>query len=177
MSKGPGITPAPRVAPAASVLNTREGKKHNAHPESIEQRRFVSWWRNQPGSAVMCATASLNGAKLSGLQAKLAKAAGMEKGPPDWTLFERGRGRRWVEDKLFRPPCIGLVLEFKRPGGGGVLTKDQKRWHKKLTELGFRVEIVETAEDAARQTEDYLHGMAWQTNDSRTDSYYPEDMR
>jgi predicted methyltransferase len=39
-------------------------------------------------------------------------------------------------------------LEFKSPTGKGRLSDNQKRWAELLRKVGWRVEIVTTAEDA-----------------------------
>lgn len=164
----PGITPAPRQKPAASVLGGPR-KVRRAQPEASEQRRFIQKWRNAGGAALFCSMATLNGVHLSGLQAKLAKAAGMEKGAPDWMLFEYGS----VPTLGARMQFSGLALEFKRPDGGGRLSTEQRRWRRVLLALGWHYVVVETAEEAWEVVEEYLRGIAWQTSDQRAD-YLPE---
>lgn len=50
--------------------------------------------------------------------------------------------------------CIGLWIEFKRPGG--TMSTDQLRISGLLREFGHRVELCTTTEGAIDVTEDYL---------------------
>lgn len=106
------------------------------HPEAIEQRLFIRRWRLDPRTTNLPACAIPNGGLRGKREAALMKAEGVDRGVPDWMLFEPSPAGH-----------VGLALEFKAPGTGRV-SADQRRWHEALRARGWRVEVVTSAHAA-----------------------------
>lgn len=86
---------------------------------------------------------SLNGVRLTIGQATKAKRSGMKKGFPDMNLpVPRG---------FFH----GLYIELKREKGG-VVSKEQKWWRKKLKEQKYLSVICKGYDESIRLIQDYL---------------------
>lgn len=109
--------------------------KHKAliPKEHEEQSAFVKWFRfNYPSSRL---AAVPNGLRTSFKQAIKAKSEGMAAGFPDLMLFHGG--------KL-------IFIEMKRTKGG-VVSPEQRDWHKFLEYNGFKVIVARGFIDAINQ--------------------------
>jgi hypothetical protein len=124
-------------------------KKHG-HPEEDEQKIFVADTRmTYPEDTdrevlMTCSPAGFKMPKsLRMIFSLWARAMGYRPGTSDvWLLEPRG-------------PYHGLFIEFKRPGGG-VVSKDQRKFMAKAQKRGFAAVICHTAEEAKRIREQYL---------------------
>jgi hypothetical protein len=125
-------------------------RKRPKYLEAIEQRLFIRRYRLDARTRDVPACAVPNGGKRSAREAALMKAEGVEAGVPDWLCFAPGVGGG----------CIGLAIEFKSPTGKGRVSENQKRWHELLRNVGWRVEIVTTADEAWRVVTNHL-GIAY----------------
>lgn len=105
--------------------------------EALEQRLFIKRFRLDPRTRGCLACAVPNGGRRDKVTAVKLKAEGVERGVPDWLLFEHGKDG-----------AVGLALEFKSPTGRGKSTPEQKAWQKRLEALGWRVRIVLSAQEA-----------------------------
>jgi hypothetical protein len=84
---------------------------------------------------------SLNGVKLSGTQARIAKGQGMLSGVPDLFLpVPRGKYH-------------GLYIEMKH--GSNTLTENQKKFLQNAANVGFAVSVCYSAQEAIKRIEDY----------------------
>ena len=115
------------------------GPRKRQHPEATMQRLFVKRWRLDPRTKDLPACAVPNGGKRGVREASLMKAEGVDRGVPDWLLFQPSKEGEYV----------GLAIEFKAPTGGRT-SADQARWHEALRGRRWRVEVV-TNEGAAWQ--------------------------
>lgn len=87
--------------------------------------------------------ASLNGVRLTMREALKAKASGMKKGYPDVFLPIAKQGRN------------GLFIEMKV--GKNKCTIDQLRWHTKLQDQDYQVNVCYGFEDAKQTIINYLN--------------------
>jgi len=119
--------------------------KRNAQPEAIEQAKVVAWarWAHRSGKypnldLLHC---SLNGVKLSALQATKSKQQGMLSGVPD----------------LFLPVPIGgyhgLFIEMKSEKGR--LTENQQWFLSNAESLGYKTAVCYSAKEAIDAIEAY----------------------
>ncbi|MTI32805.1 VRR-NUC domain-containing protein, partial [Xanthovirga aplysinae] len=88
--------------------------------------------------------ASAGGLRTSLTQAKKMKAAGYKAGYPDMTFHEP------------RGIYHGLFIEMKKLKGG-VVSKEQKAWIKKLKERGYKAEVARGCMEAIRILKEYLN--------------------
>ena len=120
-------------------------KKPIKHTEANYQQQVVEWarWAHRSGKypnldLLHC---SLNGVKLSGTQAKIAKAQGMLSGVPD----------------LFLPVPIGgyhgLFIEMKSDKGR--LSENQQWFLNKVELLGYKIAVCYSANEAIKTIENY----------------------
>ena len=120
-------------------------KKPIKHTEANYQQQVVEWarWAHRSGKypnldLLHC---SLNGVKLSGTQAKIAKAQGMLSGVPD----------------LFLPVPIGgyhgLFIEMKSDKGR--LSTNQTWFLSKVELLGYKIAVCYSANEAIKTIENY----------------------
>ena len=117
--------------------------KRNAQPEAIEQAKVIAWARanerNYPYLWML--HSSLNGVKLSAIQASIAKAQGMLSGVPDLFLpVPRGKYH-------------GLYIEMKH--GSNTLTENQKKFLQNAANAGYAVSVCYSANEAIKRIEDY----------------------
>ena len=85
-----------------------------------------------------------NGGKRDIKEAVRIKKEGGKKGIPDWIML--------YPNSMY----CGLLIEFKRPDGKGVVSKDQKRIMASLSKVGYLCEIALTKEQAWSILEEYL---------------------
>lgn len=152
--------------PARTVLQiateTTVGRIVKRHPEAAEQRLFIKQWRMDPRTRDLPACAVPNGGYRNKREAALMKGEGVDRGVPDWLLFQSGEMAPHVSGEMETERVrrtgrhIGLALEFKSPTGGGKVSADQKRWHDNLSARGWRVEVVTSAWQAWQVVRDYL---------------------
>ncbi len=120
-------------------------KKPIKHTEANYQQQVVEWarWAHRSGKypnldLLHC---SLNGVKLSGTQAKIAKGQGMLSGVPD----------------LFLPVPIGgyhgLFIEMKSDKGR--LSTNQTWFLSKVELLGYKIAVCYSANEAIKTIENY----------------------
>ena len=120
-------------------------KKPIKHTEANYQQQVVEWarWAHRSGKypnldLLHC---SLNGVKLSGTQAKIAKGQGMLSGVPD----------------LFLPVPIGgyhgLFIEMKSDKGR--LSENQQWFLNKVELLGYKIAVCYSANEAIKTIENY----------------------
>ncbi len=124
-------------------------KKPIKHTEANYQQQVVEWarWAHRSGKypnldLLHC---SLNGVKLSGTQAKIAKGQGMLSGVPD----------------LFLPVPIGgyhgLFIEMKSDKGR--LSTNQTWFLSKVELLGYKIAVCYSANEAIKTIENYYFGL------------------
>lgn len=115
------------------------------HIESAHQAQVVEWskWAYKSGkfphlNMLHC---SLNGVKLSGTQARIAKGQGMLSGVPDLFLP--------VPRKGFH----GLFIEMKSENGK---TTDNQHWFlTNADSIGYKTVVCYSAKEAIKAIEDY----------------------
>lgn len=155
----PGITPVPRVQPAAAVLNSKV-RARPTHRESTEQRMFVQRFRLDPRTRDLPACAIPNAGRRSKLTGGILKAEGMSKGAPDWLCFEPSSEVVNADTRnpaAIRPRYVGLAFEFKDPEVRRKPTPEQLEWHRKLRERGWQVLVVHTSIEAWQLLCEYLN--------------------
>ena len=115
------------------------------HLEAEQQKQVVTWarWASKSGKYPMLEMlhCSLNGVKLSAIQASIAKAQGMLSGVPDLFLP--------VKNKYF----FGLYIEMK--SAKGRVSVEQSRYLKCAAENGYAVSVCYSANEAIKRIEDY----------------------
>lgn len=84
--------------------------------------------------------ASLNGVPLPVSVARKARAAGMESGCPDITIYTPPPAR---------PDRRGTAIELKRKRGGRT-SDEQDRWLSELAGIGWEAHVAHGADDAIR---------------------------
>lgn len=86
-----------------------------------------------------------NGGSRNRIEAARLKAQGVKSGVPDIVL------------PAARGEYHGLYIELKRQRGGRI-SEEQKKWIAGLTEQGYRAEVCEGWEAAAKVIIEYLEG-------------------
>lgn len=110
--------------------------KQSVRSEHIEQREFVSWFRQTFRPVRIFAIP--NGEARSRRVGGRLKAEGVSPGVPDLFI-----------------PAWGLWIEMKRADGGTV-SAVQKDWHAYLRSIGQRVIVAKGFSDARQQIETML---------------------
>jgi len=117
--------------------------KRNAQPEAIEQAKVIAWARanerNYPFLWML--HSSLNGVKLSKMQAGKAKASGMLSGVPDLFL------------PVPRGSFFGLYIEMKNATGR--IMPNQSRYLKAVSDFGYSAVVCYSANEAIKTIENY----------------------
>ena len=115
------------------------------HLESIQQAQVIEWsrWAYKTGKYPMLNMlhCSLNGVKLSGTQAKIAKGQGMLSGVPDLFLPVPKNGYH------------GLFIEMKSEKGR--LTENQQWFLSKTEGLGYKTSVCYSAKEAIEVIQGY----------------------
>jgi len=120
-------------------------KKRNAQPEAIEQAAVVAWARNNEHiyPFLWLLHCSLNGVKLSKMQAVKAKQQGMLAGVSD----------------LFLPAPIGafkgLYIEMK--SAKGRISIEQSRFLKSVSDFGYAAFVCYSAVEAIDKIKSYYN--------------------
>ena len=118
-------------------------KRRNAQPEALEQAKVIAWARankrNYPYLWML--HCSLNGVKLSAIQASIAKAQGMLSGVPDLFLPVPKNGYH------------GLFIEMKY--GSNKVTENQEKFLQNAANAGYAVSVCYSANEAIKRIEDY----------------------
>jgi hypothetical protein len=120
-------------------------KKPIKHTEANYQQQVVEWARlahmsgKYPNLDLL--HCSLNGVKLSGTQAKIAKGQGMLSGVPDLFLPVPKNGFH------------GLFIEMK--SGKGRLSTNQTWFLSKVELLGYKIAVCYSANEAIKTIENY----------------------
>ena len=117
--------------------------KRNAQPEAAEQAKVIAWARDNEKTYpfLWMLHSSLNGVKLSKIQAGKAKASGMLSGVPDLFL------------PVPRGSFFGLYIEMK--SAKGRVSVEQSRYLKCAAENGYAVSVCYSANEAIKRIEDY----------------------
>ena len=117
------------------------GKVLNKYPsEHQEQVALINWFRlNYPQFVIVAVP---NGGNRNLIEAKKLKEEGVLKGFPDIAIF------------LKYPKVI--LLEMKKQKGG-VVSKEQKKVHQKLSDLGHTVIVGYGFIDAKNKIEELLN--------------------
>ena len=125
------------------MIKPSRTKKRNAQPEAAEQENVIKWARDNEKTYpfLWMLHSSLNGVKLSKMQAGKAKASGMLSGVPDLFLP--------VKNKYF----FGLYIEMK--SAKGRVSVEQSRYLKCAAENGYAVSVCYSANEAIKRIEDY----------------------
>ncbi len=115
------------------------------HMEADQQKQVVTWarWASKSNKYPMLEMlhCSLNGVKLSPIQAKIAKAQGMLSGVPDLFLPVPKNGYH------------GLFIEMKY--GSNKVTESQEKFLQNAANVGYAVSVCYSANEAIKRIEDY----------------------
>ena len=121
--------------------------KNNIPYEAEEQRTVFSWARSDSAlkryPQLIFLNGSLNGVKLSGRAAGMAKQQGLVRGYPDINLP--------VKNKKYN----GLYIELKRIKGG-TLSPAQKVWIEFLNSQGYKAVVCKGHLEAIKTIKNYL---------------------
>ena len=125
------------------MIKPSRTKKRNAQPEAAEQENVIKWARDNEKTYpfLWMLHSSLNGVKLSKMQAGKAKQQGMLSGVPDLFLP--------VKNSYFS----GLYIEMK--SAKGRVSVEQSRYLKCAAENGYSVVVCYSANEAIKRIEDY----------------------
>jgi hypothetical protein len=121
---------------ASSALSIANGRKVAARSEHVEQREFVSWFRQTHKPVRIFAIP--NGEARSRTTGARLKVEGVSAGVPD----------------LFIPAWC-LWVEMKR-ADGGVVSAVQADWHAYLASVGHTVIIGHGLDDAQKKLQEWL---------------------
>lgn len=126
------------------------------HEEDDHQRAFVKWATlatpRIPQLALLFAVP--NGGKREVREAARLKGLGVRAGVPDLMLPVASVGHyreTWVQGGL---PYFGLAIEMK--SSTGRVTPEQAKWHERLREAGWQVNVCRTWEEAREVVCTYL---------------------
>lgn len=115
------------------------------HMEADQQKQVVTWarWASKSNKYPMLEMlhCSLNGVKLSAIQASIAKAQGMLSGVPDLFLPVPKNGYH------------GLFIEMKY--GSNKVTENQEKFLQNAANVGYAVSVCYSANEAIKRIEDY----------------------
>jgi len=115
-----------------------------AQEEYWDQVNIVSWLKLQYPYVLF--TASAGGMRTSIGTATKMKRMGYSKGTPDLWIMECCEGYN------------GLIIELKKKKGG-VLSKEQKEWLRRLNERGFKAVCCKGYDDAEKTIKEYLRSL------------------
>ena len=134
------------------MIKPSRTKKRNAQPEAAEQDNVIKWARDNEKTYpfLWMLHSSLNGVKLSKMQAGKAKASGMLSGVPDLFLP--------VKNNNF----VGLYIEMKSTKGR--VSVEQSRYLKCAAENGYSVVVCYSAVDAINTIKAHLEQQNNQQN-------------
>lgn len=132
------------LAMATGQAPVKKKRSASSYREFQEQALFAQRLRLDRRTRDLPWTATMQGINLPPLQAKLAKAKGVQRGVPDFLCFVR------------RATYTGLALEFKDPEGRGKIKPEQQVWARLLTEQGWLVLHPETATEGWQMLTSYM---------------------
>ena len=117
--------------------------KKRAQPEAAEQENVIKWARDNEKTYpfLWMLHSSLNGVKLSKMQAGKAKQQGMLSGVPDLFLPVPKNGYH------------GLFIEMKY--GSNKVTEKQEKFLQNAANVGYAVSVCYSANEAIKRIEDY----------------------
>ena len=117
--------------------------KRNAQPEAAEQENVIKWARDNEKNYpfLWLLHSSLNGVRLSKIQAGKAKASGMLSGVPDLFL------------PVPRGSFCGLYIEMK--SATGRIMPSQSRYLSAVSDFGYSAVVCYSANEAIKTIENY----------------------
>ena len=125
------------------MIKPSRTKKRNAQPEAAEQENVIKWARDNEKNYpfLWMLHSSLNGVRLSKMQAGKAKASGMLSGVPDLFL------------PVPRGCFFGLYIEMK--SAKGRIMPSQSRYLKTVSDFGYSAVVCYSANEAIKTIENY----------------------
>lgn len=125
------------------MIKPSRTKKRNAQPEAAEQENVIKWARDNEKTYpfLWMLHSSLNGVRLSKMQAGKAKASGMLSGVPDLFL------------PVPRGCFFGLYIEMK--SATGRIMPSQSRYLKTVSDFGYSAVVCYSANEAIKTIENY----------------------
>ena len=125
------------------MIKPSRTKKRNAQPEAAEQENVIKWARDNEKTYpfLWMLHSSLNGVKLSKIQAGKAKASGMLSGVPDLFL------------PVPRGSFCGLYIEMK--SATGRIMPSQSRYLSAVSDFGYSAVVCYSANEAIKTIENY----------------------
>jgi hypothetical protein len=125
------------------MIKPSRTKKRNAQPEAVEQEKVIKWARDNEKNYpfLWMLHSSLNGVRLSKMQAGKAKASGMLSGVPDLFL------------PVPRGCFFGLYIEMK--SAKGRISSEQSKFLQAASDFGYSCFICYSAVEAIKRIEDY----------------------
>ena len=125
------------------MIKPSRTKKRNAQPEAAEQEKVIKWARDNEKNYpfLWMLHSSLNGVKLSKIQAGKAKASGMLSGVPDLFL------------PVPRGSFCGLYIEMK--SATGRIMPSQSRYLSAVSDFGYSAVVCYSANEAIKTIENY----------------------
>ena len=125
------------------MIKPSRTKKRNAQPEAAEQENVIKWARDNEKNYpfLWMLHSSLNGVKLSKIQAGKAKASGMLSGVPDLFL------------PVPRGSFCGLYIEMK--SATGRIMPSQSRYLSAVSDFGYSAVVCYSANEAIKTIENY----------------------
>ena len=134
------------------MIKPSRTKKRNAQPEAAEQENVIKWARDNEKTYpfLWMLHSSLNGVKLSKIQAGKALKQGMKKGVPDLFLPVKQGG------------FSGLYIEMK--SAKGRVSVEQSRYLKCAAENGYSVVVCYSAVEAINTIKAHLEQQNNQQN-------------
>jgi hypothetical protein len=127
------------------MIKPSRTKKRNAQPEAAEQENVIKWARDNEKTYpfLWMLHSSLNGVKLSKMQAGKAKASGMLSGVPDLFL------------PVPRGSFCGLYIEMK--SAKGRISSEQSKFLQAASDFGYACFICYSAVDAIDKIKGYYN--------------------
>ena len=125
------------------MIKPSRTKKRNAQPEAAEQENVIKWARDNEKTYpfLWMLHSSLNGVKLSKMQAGKAKASGRLSGVPDLFL------------PVPRGSFCGLYIEMK--SATGRIMPSQSRYLSAVSDFGYSAVVCYSANEAIKTIENY----------------------
>ena len=125
------------------MIKPSRTKKRNAQPEAAEQENVIKWARDNEKTYpfLWMLHSSLNGVKLSKIQAGKAKASGMLSGVPDLFL------------PVPRGCFFGLYIEMK--SAKGRIMPSQSRYLKTVSDFGYNAVVCYSSSEAIEKIKEY----------------------
>ena len=125
------------------MIKPSRTKKRNAQPEAAEQENVIKWARDNENNYpfLWMLHSSLNGVKLSKIQAGKAKASGMLSGVPDLFL------------PVPRGSFCGLYIEMK--SATGRIMPSQSRYLSAVSDFGYSAVVCYSANEAIEKIKEY----------------------